>query len=124
MKTDLASWRAVALSERLLRTPAILYWFILGLAGLVVLGFVPSEVTTRYDIAGALVAIVLLVGLFRGSNVCRWLLIVLGLYLSAANLLMLTFPPEGVALTWAALVLFLTGLLLTPAMQRHTRHRL
>lgn len=97
------------------------YWaYVIGVASLVGLSFLPSEVRTSYSVPGALIEVALLVALYFGSSLSRWLLIALGVFAGAGTFLLQTTSLDPVATGWSVLAWAVTGLLLTPSMSRHT----
>lgn len=97
------------------------FWAYLGGTALVVaLSQIPSSVETTYTWRGAIFEFVLLIGLFRGSNLARWGLIVIGLLVALAGVLVQSTPLDPVATGLSCLAVFVSGLLLTPSMRMHT----
>lgn len=106
------------------KPPPIFGVYLLGLALVVILGFLPSEVETTYTWSGSLLWIGLVLGVAWGSTLCRWILVVCGVLMSFMTMSLQSPPVEGVATAWSVMALFVTSLLLTPSMREHTRRRL
>ena len=107
------------------RQPPTMYWaYLAGTALLVTLSFLPSGVKTSYTWKGTLLEILLLGGLFLGSNICRWVLLLIGFLGAAGGVLIQHTPLEPVAMGWSVIALFVTLLLLSSSMRRHTQGRL
>jgi hypothetical protein len=102
-------------------TPPIFAAYVLGLLLLVLLGFLPSEVETRYTWPGSLLFVGLVIGLAWGSDMCRWILLVLGVVWSFLNMSLQSPSIEVVATAWSVTALLVTGLLLTDSMRGYTR---
>jgi hypothetical protein len=102
------------------RVPLALWAYLAGTALLVVLGMLPSEITTSYRWQGVVLEIALLGGLFLGSNASRLVLIGIGLAVAFGTLAMQSGSLEFVATLWSVVALLVTGLLLTPSARRFT----
>jgi hypothetical protein len=103
------------------KPPLTYFAYIGGVALLVIVGaLVPSEVDTTYSWQGVGVELVLLLGLWLGSNLCRWILIALGIAACLGSIFIQSTPLEFAATLWAVLALLVTGLLVTRAMRAHT----
>jgi hypothetical protein len=107
-------------SRTKLRSPLPLLAYLAGTVVLVLWGLLPSEIETSYTWFGALLQTILVIGLFKRSNRCRWLLIGIGLLTAVGTLMLQTWPPEFVATAWGVIALLTTGLLLTRTMRRYT----
>jgi len=105
--------------------PPLAFWlYVVGVALLVALSFVPSQVRSSYSVQGSLLEVVLLVALYLGSNVSRLMLVVLGVLVAIGTFALQWGPPlDPVATGWCVLALLVTGLLLTPSMRQHTVRR-
>jgi hypothetical protein len=106
------------------KKPPLTYFAYIGGLGLLVIfgALVPSEVDTSYSWQGIAFELVLLLGLWLGSNLCRWILICLGIAACLGSILIQSTPLEFAATAWAVLTLIVTGVLLTPALRAHTRN--
>jgi hypothetical protein len=107
------------------RTPWWLAAYLGGTVLLVVLSFLSSEITSEYSLSGAVLEIALLTGVYFGSAVCRWILIVLGVFISLSSLLLQSGTLEATATLWSILALIVTGFLLVPSVsvsEREPRH--
>jgi hypothetical protein len=102
------------------KPPKTLVAYIAGVALLVLWGLLPSEVSTSYSWPGAAIMGVLLAGAWLGSNLCRWLLFLIGLVVASGSILVQTMPLEFVATSWSLLAILVSSLLLTPSMRAHT----
>jgi hypothetical protein len=100
--------------------PNAFLFYLIGVLILVVLARLPSEVHTTYTWYGAIIYILLLVGLARGSNICRMILCFLGVLWAIGVALLLTQPIDAVAAIWSAVAGLTSALLLTPSMRRYT----
>lgn len=100
--------------------PAAFFGYLAGIAMLVLWGLLPSEVSSSYDWQGAVIAFVLIVGIYGRSQICRWILIGIGLLSGVGVLLIQTAPLEFVATMWSILAFGVTSLLMTPAMRQYT----
>lgn len=105
------------------RVPGTVWAYLGGTAILVALGLLPSEIETSYTLQGIALEVILLGGLFIGSNICRLLLIFIGLAAAFGAFLSQTGSPEFVATLWTVAAMLVTGLLFTPSARRFTaRH--
>jgi hypothetical protein len=101
--------------------PPIFFAYVLGLGVLVLLGLLPSKVETTYNWQGSLLLASLVFGLAWGSNLCRWILSIVGVIWALTVMSLQALPLEVVATTWSVTALIVTGLLLTASMREHTR---
>lgn len=102
------------------QVPLTLWAYLGGTVLLVALGLLPSEVSSSYSWQGAVLEIALLAGLFFGSNICRLVLIAIGVAVALGTLASQTGSLELVATLWASVALLVTGLLLAPSARHFT----
>lgn len=98
----------------------MMFWLYVAVLGLfVAVGLLPSDVTTTYSWFGAVLMIVGLVALGKGSNVARWLLVALGVLVALATIAVQS-ELDAVATADACLALLSSFLLLTPSLRAYT----
>lgn len=102
------------------RPPLAFCAYLVGIVLLVLWGLLPSEVSTRYDWQGALIVLVLIAGTYAQSQLCRWMLVLIGVFSGFGVLLIQTPPLEFAATMWSILAIVVTSFLITPAMRRYT----
>lgn len=105
----------------LFRPPVLFYAYVAGIAVLVGLSLLPSSVHTTYSWEGSLVGLILLLGLGRGSDLCRWLLIGVGVMGSIGSLALQSGSIDLVATVWSVTALGVTFILVSPSMRKFTR---
>lgn len=107
-------------SSSLTGPPASFWAYLAGTVMLVGLSFIPSSVHTSYSWPGAVVEVILLIALARGSGVSRWILILIGGLASLGSLAVQSGPIDLVATGWSVAALAVTSLLFLPSMRRFT----
>lgn len=95
--------------------------YVIGLAGLVALGAVPSNVESHYSVLGTVLMLALVIGFGLGSKICRVALAVLGGAVSLGTLLGSEPSPDALVVLWCLLCLGVTGLLFTTPARNHNR---
>lgn len=101
--------------------PPSAFWIVAGLAILTIIGFFGQSNPTSVNWGGALIEILVLVGLAAGSQLCRWFLLITSL---GGAIVIFGNQLNGVAagdvvLGFACLIQ--AALLCTPAMRVYTR---
>jgi hypothetical protein len=108
---------------RMPRAP-VAVWLYLGAMGVVAaLTQIPSRVNWSLSWSGILLYAVLFGCLVCGSNIARWLLIVLGIFLAIGGLGVQTAPLDPVSVIVGFAALIATGILFFPPVRNYTRVR-
>lgn len=105
------------------RAPWTFWAYVASTAIIAALAQLPSSMRTTFTWWGVVVELLLLVGLFMGSNVARWILLVIGVLAAFAGVSVQTTPLDAVPTGVSVFTLAVTCLLLTPSMRVHTAHR-
>jgi hypothetical protein len=103
--------------------PAFFWLYLLGTVALVALSFAPSSIKTSYTWSGGLLELVLLAGLYSGSNLSRLVLVVIGFLAGVGSLALQSPTFDVIGCLWSALAVGVTCLLLTPSMRGFTKQR-
>lgn len=110
-------------SQRYSTLPRAFFAYVGGTILLIVLSFAPSSVKSSYSWRGAILEVVLLILLFLGSRIGRWILIALGITAAIGSLALQTGSLDLVATGWSILALVVTAILFLPSMRDFTAER-
>lgn len=102
------------------RVPASLWTFLVGSVVLTVLLAMRVNPHASVRWSGVVVEAAAIVGMFRGSNLCRWVLIALGLVTAFGMLLVQGGQWHAAAVSLSVGMLLVTGLLVAPSSRIYT----